>query len=197
MHDSARPHGTLNRRRFLSLSSQSLLALSLSQLIPVNLLAEERQAELPDGLLRMGRDIFPHDFISDSPLRTAPARPGGTGAGADRRRARRAAASGTQGPRQALRTARRSRTRGAAQRHREHPVLQGGAQQPDVRPVRQQDAIPAVRLRGLVVGIRRLRQPRLRRSQLALSQGASRRRQQEQERDSPWQLLPRTTMASW
>ena len=65
MHDSARPHGTLNRRRFLSLSSQSLLALSLSQLIPVNLLAEERQAELPDGLLRMGRDIFPHDFISD------------------------------------------------------------------------------------------------------------------------------------
>lgn len=59
MHDSARPHGTLNRRRFLSLSSQSLLALSLSQLIPVNLLAEERQAELPDGLLRMGRDIFP------------------------------------------------------------------------------------------------------------------------------------------
>ena len=65
MHDSARPHGTLNRRRFLSMSSQSLLALSLSQLIPVNLLAEERLPALPDGLLRMGRDVFPHDFISD------------------------------------------------------------------------------------------------------------------------------------
>jgi|TARA_R100001143_G_scaffold33376_2_gene31873 hypothetical protein len=65
MHDSTRPHGTLNRRRFLSLSSQSMLALSLSQLIPVNLLAEERLPALPDGLLRMGRDVFPHAFISD------------------------------------------------------------------------------------------------------------------------------------
>ncbi len=65
MHDSARPQGTLNRRRFLSISGQSLLALSLSQLIPVNLLAEERLPDLPDGLLRMGRDVFPHDFISD------------------------------------------------------------------------------------------------------------------------------------
>src|SRR3546814_14609615 len=64
MHDSARPQGTLNRRRFLSISGQSLLALSLSQLIPVNLLAEERLPHLPDGLLRMGRDVFPHDFIS-------------------------------------------------------------------------------------------------------------------------------------
>ncbi|PKM00544.1 MAG: transcriptional initiation protein Tat, partial [Gammaproteobacteria bacterium HGW-Gammaproteobacteria-6] len=42
MHASARPHDTLNRRRFLSISGQSLLAFSLSQLIPVNLLAEER-----------------------------------------------------------------------------------------------------------------------------------------------------------
>jgi len=65
MHDSARPHGTLNRRRFLSISGQSLLAFSLSQLIPVNLLAEERLPDLPDGLLRMGRDVFPHEFISD------------------------------------------------------------------------------------------------------------------------------------
>ena len=65
MHDSTRPHGTLNRRRFLSLSSQSMLALSLSQLIPVNLLAEEWLPALPDGLLRMGRDVFPHAFISD------------------------------------------------------------------------------------------------------------------------------------
>ncbi|RRV18026.1 gluconate 2-dehydrogenase subunit 3 family protein [Pseudomonas saudiphocaensis] len=65
MHDSARPQGTLNRRRFLSISGQSLLALSLSQLIPVNLLAEERLPDLPDGLLRMGRDVFPHTFISD------------------------------------------------------------------------------------------------------------------------------------
>lgn len=65
MHDSARSNGALSRRRFLSFSSQSLMAVSLSQLIPVNLLAEERLPELPDGLLRMGRDIFPHDFISD------------------------------------------------------------------------------------------------------------------------------------
>ena len=65
MHDSARPHGTLNRRRFLSLSSQSMLAFSLSQLIPITLLAEEQRADLPAGLLRMGRDVFPHAFISD------------------------------------------------------------------------------------------------------------------------------------
>jgi len=70
MHDSARPHGTLNRRRFLSLSSQSLLALSLSQLIPVNLLAEERQAELPDGLLRMGPTISSAIATTYSPCST-------------------------------------------------------------------------------------------------------------------------------
>src|SRR3546814_20041142 len=67
MHDSARPQGTLNRRRFLSISGQSLLALSLSQLIPVNLPAAERLPNLPDGLLRMRRAAFPHDFTRDRP----------------------------------------------------------------------------------------------------------------------------------
>lgn len=65
MHDSAHSSDTLNRRRFLSLSGQSLLALGLTQLIPVNLLADEKTPALPDGLLRMGRDVFPHAFISD------------------------------------------------------------------------------------------------------------------------------------
>jgi hypothetical protein len=65
MHDSACPKGALNRRRFLTLSGQSLLALSLSQLIPTRLLADEKLPELPAGLLRMGRDVFPHAFIDD------------------------------------------------------------------------------------------------------------------------------------
>ena len=65
MHDSACHKGALNRRRFLTLSSQSLLALSLSQLIPIRLLADEKLPELPAGLLRMGRDVFPHEFIDD------------------------------------------------------------------------------------------------------------------------------------
>ncbi len=65
MHDSACHKGALNRRRFLTLSSQSLLALSLSQLIPIRLLADEKLPELPAGLLRMGRDVFPHAFIDD------------------------------------------------------------------------------------------------------------------------------------
>ena len=67
MHDSARPHGTLNRRRLLTISGQPLPALGLSQPIPVNLLAEERLPDLPDGLQRMGRNISPHAFISDHP----------------------------------------------------------------------------------------------------------------------------------
>ena len=65
MHNSLGKRDTLNRRRFLSLSGQSLAVMGLAQLIPVNLLAEEKLPDLPEGLLRMGRDIFPHDFISD------------------------------------------------------------------------------------------------------------------------------------
>lgn len=65
MHKSLGKRDTLNRRRFLSLSGQSLAVMGLAQLIPVNLLAEEKLPDLPEGLLRMGRDIFPHDFISD------------------------------------------------------------------------------------------------------------------------------------
>lgn len=65
MHNSLGKRDTLNRRRFLSLSGQSLAVMGLAQLIPVNLLADDKLPDLPDGLLRMGRDIFPHDFISD------------------------------------------------------------------------------------------------------------------------------------
>ncbi|WP_217474243.1 gluconate 2-dehydrogenase subunit 3 family protein [Stutzerimonas stutzeri] len=65
MHNSLGRSDTLNRRRFLSLSGQSLAVMGLAQLIPVNLLADDKLPDLPDGLLRMGRDIFPHDFISD------------------------------------------------------------------------------------------------------------------------------------
>ena len=65
-------------------------------MIPVNLLAEERQAELPDGLLRMGRDIFP--TISSaiattySPCSTAEQEPALIGGGLDelQRQARKA-----------------------------------------------------------------------------------------------------------
>lgn len=73
MHDSSTPGAGLSRRRFMSLSAQSLALLGAtavtSQLIPVTLLADEARAEalpeLPAGLLRMGRDIFPHDRLAD------------------------------------------------------------------------------------------------------------------------------------
>lgn len=59
----------LSRRRFMSLSGQSLLALGATavaaQLIPVTLLADEALPELPAGLLRMGRDIYPHERLND------------------------------------------------------------------------------------------------------------------------------------
>lgn len=59
----------LSRRRFMSLSGQSLLALGATavaaQLIPVTLLADEALPELPAGLLRMGRDIYPHERLAD------------------------------------------------------------------------------------------------------------------------------------
>ena len=69
MHDSS-PMGTaLSRRRFLSLSGQSALILGATavtgQLIPVTLLADEALPALPAGLLQMGRDIYPHDRLSD------------------------------------------------------------------------------------------------------------------------------------
>lgn len=66
MHDPASRTGALSRRRFLSLSGQSALAVSLAHLIPARLLADEALPELPAGLLRMGRDVFPHDFIDDA-----------------------------------------------------------------------------------------------------------------------------------
>ena len=73
MHDSSAPGAGLSRRRFMSLSAQSLALLGAtavaSQLIPVTLLADEARAEalpeLPAGLLQMGRDIFPHDRLAD------------------------------------------------------------------------------------------------------------------------------------
>ena len=73
MHDSSAPGAGLSRRRFMSLSAQSLALLGASavasQLIPVTLLADEARPEalpeLPAGLLRMGRDIFPHDRLGD------------------------------------------------------------------------------------------------------------------------------------
>ncbi|UVJ46376.1 gluconate 2-dehydrogenase subunit 3 family protein [Pseudomonas sp. LS1212] len=69
MHDSLRPNTGFSRRRFMSLSGQSLLALGatavVAQLIPVKLLADETAPELPAGLLRMGRDVYPHDRITD------------------------------------------------------------------------------------------------------------------------------------
>ncbi len=66
MQDPACHKGALSRRRFLSLTGQSALAFSLAQLFPVRLLADEALPELPAGLLRMGRDVFPHDFIDDA-----------------------------------------------------------------------------------------------------------------------------------
>ncbi|MFC5694681.1 transcriptional initiation protein Tat [Pseudomonas sp. GCM10022186] len=71
MHDSS-PMGTaLSRRRFLSLSGQSALILgasaAASQLIPVTAIADDLLPQLPAGLLRMGRDIFPHDRLGDAP----------------------------------------------------------------------------------------------------------------------------------
>lgn len=71
MHDSS-PMGTaLSRRRFLSLSGQSALILgasaATSQLIPVTAIADDLLPQLPAGLLRMGRDIFPHDRLGDAP----------------------------------------------------------------------------------------------------------------------------------
>lgn len=73
MHDSSAPGAGLSRRRFMSLSAQSLALLGAtavtSQLIPVTLLADEARPEalpeLPAGLLQMGRDIFPHDRLAD------------------------------------------------------------------------------------------------------------------------------------
>jgi hypothetical protein len=69
MPDSLHPELGLSRRRFMSLSGQSLLALGATavaaQLIPVTLLADEALPELPPGLLRMGRDIYPHDRLND------------------------------------------------------------------------------------------------------------------------------------
>lgn len=73
MHDSSAPGAGLSRRRFMSLSAQSLALLGASavasQLIPVTLLADEARPEalpeLPAGLLQMGRDIFPHDRLGD------------------------------------------------------------------------------------------------------------------------------------
>lgn len=73
MHDSSAPGAGLSRRRFMSLSAQSLALLGVtavtSQLIPVTLLADEARPEalpkLPAGLLQMGRDIYPHDRLSD------------------------------------------------------------------------------------------------------------------------------------
>lgn len=73
MHDSSAPGAGLSRRRFMSLSAQSLALLGAtavtSQLIPVTLLADDARPEalpeLPAGLLQMGRDIFPHDRLGD------------------------------------------------------------------------------------------------------------------------------------
>ncbi|HEY6610079.1 MAG TPA: transcriptional initiation protein Tat [Pseudomonas sp.] len=73
MHDSSAPGAGLSRRRFMSLSAQSLALLGVtavtSQLIPVTLLADEARLEalpkLPAGLLQMGRDIYPHDRLGD------------------------------------------------------------------------------------------------------------------------------------
>ncbi|MCQ4345958.1 gluconate 2-dehydrogenase subunit 3 family protein [Pseudomonas stutzeri] len=73
MHDSSAPGAGFSRRRFMSLSAQSLALLGAtavtSQLIPVTLLADEARPEalpeLPAGLLQMGRDIFPHDRLAD------------------------------------------------------------------------------------------------------------------------------------
>ena len=74
MHDSSAPGAGLSRRRFMSLSAQSLVLLGpatavTTQLIPVTLLADEvlpeALPELPAGLLQMGRDIFPHDRLGD------------------------------------------------------------------------------------------------------------------------------------
>ncbi|UIP87901.1 gluconate 2-dehydrogenase subunit 3 family protein [Pseudomonas phenolilytica] len=66
MQKPNRHESAINRRRFLSLSGQTALAFTLAQLIPVRLLAEEALPELPPGLLRMGRDVFPHDAIDDA-----------------------------------------------------------------------------------------------------------------------------------
>ncbi len=66
MQDPACRKGALSRRRFLSLSGQSALAVGLAQLIPIRLLADETLPDLPPGLLRMARDIFPHDFLDDA-----------------------------------------------------------------------------------------------------------------------------------
>lgn len=65
MQDPACHRGAISRRRFLSLTGQSALAVGLAQLIPVQVLADEALPELPAGLLRMGRDLFPHEFVND------------------------------------------------------------------------------------------------------------------------------------
>ena len=71
MHDSAPLSGTLSRRRFLSLSGQSALIIGATavagQLIPLKVLADDVLPPLPAGLLRMGRDIYPHDRLGDAP----------------------------------------------------------------------------------------------------------------------------------
>lgn len=71
MHDSSPLSGSLSRRRFLSLSGQSALILGttavMGQLIPVTAIADDLLPQLPAGLLRMGRDIYPHDRLGDAP----------------------------------------------------------------------------------------------------------------------------------
>lgn len=71
MHDSSPQGGSLSRRRFLSLSGQSALILGATavtgQLIPVKVLADDMLPQLPAGLLRMGRDIYPHDRLGEAP----------------------------------------------------------------------------------------------------------------------------------
>jgi len=71
MHDSSPRPGSLSRRRFLNLSGQSALfvgaAAVTSQLIPVTAIADDLLPQLPAGLLRMGRDIYPHDRLGDAP----------------------------------------------------------------------------------------------------------------------------------
>lgn len=75
MHDSSSQCGPLSRRRFLSLSGQSALFIGATvvtgQLIPVTVLANDALPQLPAGLLRMGRDIYPHDRLGDAPYAKA------------------------------------------------------------------------------------------------------------------------------
>ncbi len=75
MHDSSLRTGSLSRRRFLNLSGQSALLIGATavggQLIPVTAIADDLLPQLPAGLLRMGRDIYPHDRLGDAPYAKA------------------------------------------------------------------------------------------------------------------------------